>query len=75
MKPAQRFYVFEATPLSEPRIHTGKHRVCTEMVRATDYDALLAQVQIEPHKLKPRGDHARDRLVAARLNLRQGEHA
>lgn len=27
------------------------------------------------HPLQPTGDHARDRLVAARLNLREGQHA
>lgn len=38
----QRFYVFEAVPLSAPRINSGKHRMGCEMVRASDYDELLA---------------------------------
>lgn len=37
---AQRFRVWEATPLSEPRVHHGKHRVDCEMVKASDYDAI-----------------------------------
>lgn len=72
MNDAQRFHVWEATPLGQPRAHQGKHRVDCEMVKASDYDALLARlIRAEtPHKLAVRGDAHRDRLLAARLNLR-----
>lgn len=54
---AQRFRVFEATPLSEPRLHPGKHRMECEMVRAFDYDRLVAEVTrlrsaVQPEPIK-----------------------
>lgn len=37
--------------------------------------AVLIPIHQPPSKLKPTGDAHRDKIVAARLNLRRGEHA